>query len=101
MRPGFHHVYGALFTYRAGYSDEGNIQPHLLQEMGLDIPFLTVSGTIGEESAVDMMKAGAHDYLMKGNLARLAPAIERELAQSEVRRKRKQAEEALRESEEY
>ncbi|MBI5713451.1 MAG: PAS domain S-box protein [Chloroflexi bacterium] len=71
----------------------------LLQEMGLDIPFITVSGTIGEETAVDMMKAGAHDYLMKGNLARLASAIERELAQAKVRRERKQAEEALAASE--
>ena len=67
----------------------------LLQEMGLDIPFIVVSGTIGEETAVDMMKAGAHDYLMKGNLARLAPAVKRELAQAEVRRERKRAEEAV------
>jgi len=79
----------------------GHAALRLLQEMGLDIPFIVVSGTIGEEIAVDMMKSGAHDYLMKGNLARLAPAIERELAQSEVRRKRKQAEEALRDSEEH
>jgi len=73
----------------------GHAALRLLQEMGLDIPFIVVSGTIGEEIAVDMMKVGAHDYLMKGNLARLVPAVERELAQSEVRRKRKQAEEAI------
>jgi diguanylate cyclase (GGDEF)-like protein/PAS domain S-box-containing protein len=65
----------------------------LLQETGLDIPFIVVSGTIGEEIAVAMMKAGAHDYLLKDNLARLAPAIERELDQAQVRHARKQMEE--------
>jgi two-component system cell cycle sensor histidine kinase/response regulator CckA len=60
------------------------------------IPFLVVSGTIGEETAVQAMKAGAHDYVMKGNLARLVPAIERELRDSGDRR---QAAEALRRSE--
>src|SRR5688500_14143257 len=44
----------------------------LLQETGLDLPFIIVSGGIGEDTAVAAMKAGAHDYLMKGNLARLA-----------------------------
>ncbi len=78
---------------------DGSAALRLLQEMGLDIPFIAVSGTIGEETAVTMMKAGAHDYLMKDNLTRLAPAVERELAQAEERRERKQAEQALRESE--
>ena len=68
----------------------------VLQETGLDIPFIVVSGTMGEETAVAMMKAGAHDYVMKGNLARLIPAVERELIQVEARWERKQAEEALR-----
>src|SRR6185369_15934887 len=68
----------------------------ILQETGVDIPFITVSGTVGEETAVGMMKAGAYDYLMKDNLTRLAPAVERELAQFEVRSKRKQAEEQIR-----
>jgi len=72
----------------------------LLQETGLDLPFIVVSGTMGEETAVAMMKAGADDYVMKGNLPRLVPAVERELKQAEVRRERKQAEAALRESEE-
>jgi DNA-binding NtrC family response regulator len=63
---------------------------------GLDIPFIIVSGKIGEETAVDLMKAGAHDYILKGNLARLAPAIEREMQEAEVRRKRKEAEDTLR-----
>jgi PAS domain S-box-containing protein len=67
----------------------------VLQATGLDIPFIVVSGTIGEESVVAMMKAGAHDYLMKDRLMRLAPAVERELREAHVRRERKQAEEAL------
>src|SRR5512137_2969958 len=50
-----------------------------LQASGQDLPFIIASGTIGEDIAVAAMKAGAHDYLMKGKLARLAPAIEREL----------------------
>jgi two-component system cell cycle sensor histidine kinase/response regulator CckA len=67
----------------------------LLQDGGLDLPFILVSGTIGEETAVAAMKAGAHDYVMKDNLARLAPAVERELQEAEVRRARRQAERAL------
>jgi PAS domain S-box-containing protein len=73
----------------------------LLKETGLDLPFIVVSGTIGEETAVAMMKAGAHDYLMKGSLKRLVPAVERELREAEGRRERKRAEEALRESEKH
>jgi signal transduction histidine kinase/FixJ family two-component response regulator len=68
----------------------------LLNEMGLDIPFIFVSGTIDEETAVEAMKAGAHDYMMKGNIKRLVPAVARELAEAEIRRKRKQAEKELR-----
>ncbi|MDO9300777.1 MAG: PAS domain S-box protein, partial [Anaerolineales bacterium] len=58
-----------------------------------------VSGTIGEETAVSIMKAGAHDYLIKDDLARFVPAVKRELEQAEIRRGRKQAEEALAASE--
>src|SRR5512142_1131809 len=47
----------------------------VLRESGLDIPFIVVSGTIGEEAAVAMMKSGAHDYLAKDKLARLPPAV--------------------------
>jgi two-component system, cell cycle sensor histidine kinase and response regulator CckA len=72
----------------------------LLQNQQQDIPFIIVSGTIGEETAVAAMKAGAHDYITKGNLARLVPAVERELREAEERRKRQGAEQALRESEE-
>jgi diguanylate cyclase (GGDEF)-like protein/PAS domain S-box-containing protein len=68
----------------------------LLKEMQFDIPFIVVSGMMGEESAVAMMKAGAHDYLLKDNLTRLVPAVQRELAQAVNRQERKQAEEKLR-----
>jgi PAS domain S-box-containing protein len=65
----------------------------------VDLPFIIVSGRIGEDAAVSAMKAGAHDYLMKDNLARLNSAIERELREAEVRRRRREAEAALRDSE--
>jgi len=71
----------------------------LIQERGLDLPFILVSGAIGEDLAVEAMREGAHDYLLKGSLARLAPAVERELRDAEARRQRKVAEETLRESE--
>ena len=67
---------------------------HLLQESGLDIPFIIVSGNIGEDIAVNAMKAGANDYLIKGNLARLVPAVEREMRDAGVRHARKHLEEA-------
>jgi putative nucleotidyltransferase with HDIG domain len=67
----------------------------LLKGTELDIPFIIVSGAIGEETAVEMMKAGAHDFVRKGNLARLAPAIERELRDVEVRRERRKVQEQL------
>jgi PAS domain S-box-containing protein len=67
----------------------------LLQQSGKDIPFIVVSGTMGEATAVEMMKAGAHDYLMKDNLLRLIPALERELREAQIRRERHQAEAAL------
>ncbi|MFH1114465.1 MAG: PAS domain S-box protein [Pseudomonadota bacterium] len=72
----------------------------LVKDRALDIPFIIVSGTIGEETAVAAMKAGAHDYIMKGNRARLVPAIRRELREAEMRRERRRAERLLRESEE-
>ncbi|QBQ56047.1 putative bifunctional diguanylate cyclase/phosphodiesterase [Nitrosococcus wardiae] len=63
----------------------------LLHEHGLDIPFIMVSGTVGEDRAVEVMKAGAHDYIMKNNLSRLLPAVERELREAESRRQRQAA----------
>jgi signal transduction histidine kinase len=61
----------------------------VVKECGLDVPFLIVSGTIGEEVAVQAMKLGAHDYILKDRLTRLAPAIERELREARVRAERK------------
>ena len=71
----------------------------VLQETGLDIPFIVVSGTIGEDTAVAMIKAGANDYLMKDRLARLAASVDRELRDGQTRAERKQALERLQESE--
>jgi PAS domain S-box-containing protein len=71
----------------------------LLQSQKLDLPFIIVSGTIGEDIAVTAMKAGAHDYLIKGNLTRLVPAVERELREAKERQKLLNAEQALQESE--
>jgi CheY-like chemotaxis protein len=68
---------------------------HVLKESGRDLPFVIVSGKIGEDIAVGAMKAGAHDYILKDNLARLVPAIERELRDAETRRGRKKADDAL------
>jgi PAS domain S-box-containing protein len=69
----------------------------LLRRKGfVDLPFIIVSGQIGEDAAVAAMKAGAHDYLMKDNLARLNSAIERELREADVRRERRRAEEKYR-----
>ena len=79
---------------------DGYAALHLLQETGRDIPFIIVSGAIGEENASALMKSGVHDYLMKHNLTRLVPVVERELAQAETRRERARATKALQESNE-
>lgn len=65
-----------------------------------DVPFILVSGAIGEEVAVEVMRAGAGDFVLKDHLLRLAPAVRRELQEAENRRERRRAEQALRESEE-
>ena len=72
----------------------------LLKDTGIDLPLIIVSGAIGEETAADCMRYGAHDYIMKNNLTRLVPAIERELKEAETKIQHKQAEEALKEGEE-
>src|ERR1035437_7774910 len=69
---------------------------NILKATGRDIPFIVVSGSIGDELAIELMRTGAQDYLMKDNLARLAPAIKRELAEVTHRRARRAAEERLR-----
>jgi signal transduction histidine kinase len=70
----------------------------LMRQRELDIPFLVVSGNIVDQDAVGAMKAGAHDFIMKDQLARLAPAIERELREAQIRRERRRLDERLRES---
>jgi len=70
----------------------------LCQRAGLDAPFIVVSGSIGEDSAVDIIKSGAHDYVMESQLTRLAAAIARELGEAAVRRERRSAEERIRRS---
>jgi PAS domain S-box-containing protein len=79
----------------------------LLKEANIDIPLIVVSGTIGEDVAIECMHLGAQDYIMKGNKSRLYPAIARELEDAKVRNKQRQAEsereaalKSLRESEE-
>ncbi|OGP29948.1 MAG: hypothetical protein A2038_06510 [Deltaproteobacteria bacterium GWA2_57_13] len=71
----------------------------LLKETRLDIPLIFVSGATGEDLAVAAMKTGAHDYVIKGNLKRLTPAIARELREAEIRRQRKRDGESLRRQE--
>ncbi len=71
----------------------------VLKEKNLDLPFIIVSGTVGEDRAVEAMRAGARDYVLKDKLGRLAPAVERELHEYQERLARRQAEHALRESE--
>ena len=70
----------------------------IVKESAIDIPFIIVSGMVGEEIAVEAMRAGASDYVIKGNLARLTPAIEREIRDVEDRSKCRRAEDQLRQS---
>ena len=71
----------------------------IVQQTGRDIPFIIVSGAIGETTAVAAMKSGAHDYLMKGNLARLLPVVDRELREARNREAKRRTSAELRESE--
>ncbi|MCX6078818.1 MAG: PAS domain S-box protein [Chloroflexi bacterium] len=72
----------------------------ILRQSGKDLPFIVVSGTIGEATAVEIMRSGAHDYLMKGNLNRLAEVLRREIREARGRDDSRRAEIALKESEE-
>ena len=72
----------------------------LLKERGLDLPFIIISGTIGEERAAEVIKQGATDYLLKDRLSRLGPAVNRALKEGRMRRERRAAEAALSETEE-
>jgi signal transduction histidine kinase len=67
----------------------------LLQRRGLDLPFIIISGTVGDEVAVAAMKAGAHDFIVKGKLARLLPALARELREVKIRAEQKKMREQL------
>jgi signal transduction histidine kinase len=67
----------------------------LLREKGLDVPFIIVSGTVGEEAAVAAMRSGANDYVFKGSLGRLCPAIDRELREVAMRAERRKMQEQL------
>ena len=71
----------------------------VLQETSRDLPFIIVSGTVGEDTDVEAMRAGAHDYVLKDRLGRLGPADEREIRECRERAARRKADEALRESE--
>ena len=80
---------------------DSNAALNVLKSSGADTPFIIISGTIGEERAVQAMKAGASDYLVKGHLGRLIPVVQRELADVESRRARRAAELALRDREQH
>jgi two-component system cell cycle sensor histidine kinase/response regulator CckA len=73
----------------------------MVREKGLDVPFVFLSGTIGEEIAVNAMRAGAQDYVIKDKAARLLPAIQRELREAELRRERRQMEQRVRQLEKF
>ena len=71
---------------------EGPAALVIYRQKGRDTPFISVSGTVGEETVAEMMKAGAHDYVLKHHLARLVPAVKRELRTAQERRDRRRAE---------
>jgi two-component system, cell cycle sensor histidine kinase and response regulator CckA len=71
----------------------------IAREVAPEIPFISVSGRLGEEAAVECVRAGATDYVLKQRLSRLGPAVQRALAESEERRRRQQAEDDLRQAE--
>ena len=68
---------------------------NIWRRSGFDAPFIIISGKIGEDTAVGAMRGGANDYFIKGNISRLVPAIQRELKEAELRRRKREAEEAL------
>ncbi|MDC4228014.1 MAG: EAL domain-containing protein [Candidatus Manganitrophus sp.] len=67
----------------------------VLKESGIDLPCIIVTGSQGEETAVATMKAGAHDFILKGNLSRLVPAVTRELKEAELRQEQRRTEQAI------
>jgi PAS domain S-box-containing protein len=89
-----------LADYRLPMYD-GMSALHLVQELCPDVPFIFVSGTIGEEEAIEGLTKGAIDYVLKQNLLRLGSAVKRALNEAENRREREQVQRALQESEEF
>src|SRR5687768_13039017 len=81
-----------LSDYYLGGGFSGLEALRLFKESGLDVPFIIVTGSVGEDQAVEAMKAGAHDYILKSSLTRLAAAVARELREADGRRARKRAE---------
>jgi signal transduction histidine kinase len=67
----------------------------LMRERNLDVPFIVVSGTVGEDVAIEAMRTGVHDFMLKGQLRRLVPAIERELRDAAIRAERRTIQEQL------
>jgi two-component system, cell cycle sensor histidine kinase and response regulator CckA len=78
---------------------DGLMALEVFKETGRDIPFILVSATVGEETAVLAMKQGAHDYIMKGNLTRLVPVVQRELLEADLRRQQRHTQLALQQRE--
>ncbi len=70
----------------------------IMKGKGENLPFIIVAGEIDEETAVDLMKAGAHDYIIKDNLSRLVPIVQRELNEAKIQRESTRAEQTMRES---
>ena len=79
----------------------GTAALRLLRDKGSEVPFIFLSGTIGEETAIAALKQGAQDYVMKDNLKRLLPAIQRELREAEQRRERKRLEHQVQELQKF
>ncbi|MBA3391407.1 MAG: response regulator [Deltaproteobacteria bacterium] len=73
----------------------GLVAFEIMRELGLDLPFIIVSGAIDEDIAIGALKAGVHDFMTKGKFARLAPSIERELREVELRRRQREADDQL------
>ena len=91
-----HHEWDMVIADYTMPGFSGTAALSIVRSRGLEVPFIFVSGTIGEDIAVEAMKNGADDYIIKNNLNRLIPAINRELRDAEVRRERTRAEERIR-----
>ena len=93
-----HHTWDVVLSDYSLPAFSGPAALDVLKASGKDLPFIIISGTIGEELAVSALKSGAHDFLVKDRLARLLPALERELRDVATRREHMQLEEQLRQA---